>query len=251
MSSLDDAIAVFGCFTLHRSELSQAEITRQLDRPKATMSRVMRKMRESSLLHYDPGTRLYSPGLRLFELGQIFWARRNFLDLVQKELQPICKTGGHTAYITAFDGPDLVVVQMIRGSSPVAISYTPGLRVPAHCNSNGRAMLALLSDEDWQARVPEPLAQISPKTPADHAELQVVIDEIRRTGISSSSDELHEGVSSQGIALRDPDSGEILGIALSYPTIMGTDELRRTLSNLLIEFKIEIARLSGLPAISA
>lgn len=250
MSSLDDAIAVFGCFTLHSSELSQAEITRRLDRPKASMSRVMRKMRESSLLHYDPKTRLYSPGLRPYELGQIFRARRNFLDLVQRKLQEICEIGGHSAYITAFDGPDLVVVQMIRGSSPVAISYTPGLRVPAHCNSNGRAMLALLSDKDWQVRVPEPLAFISSETPADHAELQIVIDEIRRTGISSSSDEMHEGVSSQGIALRDPDSDEVFGIALSYPTIMGTDELRQTLSNLLIELKIDITRLAGLPAAS-
>lgn len=247
MSSLDDAITVLGCFSLKESELSQAEITRRLGRPKATMSRVMRTMRDGSLLYYDPKTRLYSPGVRLFELGQIFRARRNFLDQLQKQLQIACEVGGHSAYITTFDGPDLVVIQMIRGTSPVAISSTPGFRVPAHCNSNGRAMLALLPDEEWRARVPEPMSYVSPKTPADHAALQVVINEIRRTGISSSSDELHEGVSSQGIALRDPDTGEVLGVALSYPTTMRTDALRTQLSNLLTDVKRDLERAVGLP----
>ncbi|MCA0942961.1 IclR family transcriptional regulator [Salipiger pacificus] len=245
MSSLDDAIAVLGCFTLKESELSQAEITRRLDRPKATMSRVLRTMREGSLLHFDPVTRLYSPGVHLFELGQIFRAKRNFLDLVQKRLQEACEIGGHTGYITAFDGPDLVVMQMIRGSSPVAISATPGFRVPAHSNSNGRAMLAELGDAEWRERVPEPMAQVSAKTPASHAELQPVLDEIRRSGISSSSDELHQGVSSQGIALRDPDTKEVVGVAISYPTVLRTEALREQLIGLLNDMKQHLMRHAG------
>ena len=201
MSSLDDAISVFGCFALNESELSQAEITRRLARPKATMSRVLRTMRESSLLHYDPATRLYSPGVRLFELGQIFRARRNFLDLVQQHLQHVCEIGGHTGYITAFDGADLVVLQMVRGSSPVAIANTPGLRVPVHGTSNGRAMLSLLRDDEWRDRLPEPLTYVSDKTPATHEDLQVALDDIREAGICGSSDEMQQGVSSQSLSL--------------------------------------------------
>lgn len=246
MSSVDDAIAILGCFSMEDAELSQAEITRRLGRPKATMSRVLRAMREGSLLHFDPVTRLYSPGVHLFELGQIFRARRNFLDLVQRQLQHVCEAGGHTGYITVFDGANLIVIQTIRGSNPLAISGVPGFRVPAHAVSNGRAMLALLSDEEWRERVPEPLALVSPKTPATHAELQPVLEEIRRTGIARSSEELHEGVSSQGIALRDPDSKEIVGVAISYPTSLGSDRLGGQVTRLLEEMRDELRRCAGI-----
>jgi len=242
MSSLDDAIAILKCFSLREADLSQAEITRRLGRPRSTISRVLRTMRENSLLHFDKQTRQYSPGVSLSELGQIFRARRNFLELVHTHLKNACQLSGHTGYITAFDGPELVVVQMVRGSSPVAISSAPGLRVPAHATSNGRAMLALLKDEDWRKRLPEPMAYVSLKTPATHETLQVAVDRIRETGVSGSSDELHQGLSSQGIALNDPDTREVFGIAISYPTYLESKELRDQLIDLLNEIKNELLR---------
>ena len=245
MSSLDDAIAILRCFSLKEAELSQAEITRRLGRPKSTISRVLRTMRENSMLHFDRRTRHYSPGVSLSELGQIFRARRNFLDLVHSHLKVACDQCGHTGYITAFAGPDLVVVQMVLGSSPLAISSAPGLRVPAHATSNGRAMLAMLSNEGWQRRLPEPMAYVSPKTPSTHDELSDALEKIRTTGVSSSSDELHQGLSSQGIASSDPDTREIFGIAISYPTYLKTKELRTELIDLLNELKEELVRHSG------
>ena len=87
MGSLDDAVSILGCFRLDAPSLSQAELTRRTGRPKATVSRVMKVLRESGMLEYDPATRLYTPGIRLFELGQICRSNQSFLDLVQKHLQ--------------------------------------------------------------------------------------------------------------------------------------------------------------------
>lgn len=245
MSALDYAIDVLGCFTLTESELSQAELARRIGCPKATMSRILKVMRERSLLNYSPTTRQYSPGPKLYELGQIFRARRNFFDSVQRHLKRVCETGGHSGYITTFDGADLVVIQMIRGSNSMAIASTPGFRVPAHSNSNGRAMLALLPDKEWRRRLPEPLAHVSPKTPANHKALQKAIDDIRKTGRSHSSNELHDGVSSQGIAFRDPDTFEIVGVAVSYPTTLLTEQLRQDIDALLSTMLSDIQHETG------
>ena len=242
MSALEDAIAILGCFSFENTALTQAELSRRVRRPKATVSRVMKTLRETGMLEFDAGSRLYRPGLRLFELGQISRSHQNFLDLVHKYLQHVCEVGGHTGYITVFDGPQLAVLRMLRGSSPIAIATTPGYRAWPHATSNGRAMLALLSDEEWRGRVQDHLAILSKNTPRTHEELRERIRAIRETGRSSSTDDSYEGVSSEGIALRDPGSHEVIGVAISFPTSLGAPELKEKIAGLLGDMKRELQR---------
>lgn len=242
MSALEDAIAILGCFSFEETALTQAELTRRVGRPKATVSRVMKTLRDTGMLEYDSASRLYRPGIRLFELGQISRAHQSFLDLVQKRLQHVCAVGGHTGYITMFDGPQMAVLRMVRGSSPIAIAATPGYRAWPHATSNGRAMLSLLTDEEWRQRVPAELPMLSKNTPRTHEELLERIHQIRETGRSYSSDDSYDGVSSQGIAFRDPDSHEVIGVAISYATTLGTPELKDKIGRLLDEMKQDLER---------
>lgn len=242
MGALDDAVSILGCFSIDEPSLAQAELVRRTGRPKATISRVMKTLRTSGLLEFDAATRLYTPGVRLFELGQICRSNSNFLDLVQSRLQKVCDVGGHTGYITVFDGAETVVLRIIRGSSPLAIASSAGYRAPPHGTSNGRAMLALMSDEEIRRRLPDPLPHASAKSPQTFEALLAAVSRIRETGRSMSSSEAYEGISSEGIALRDPESREIIGIAISFPSASGTPDLRETIHGLLQEMKTELLR---------
>lgn len=240
MGVLDDAISIFACFSFEEPAIGQAELARRLDRPKATVHRALKTLVASRLLDYDPVTRLYAPGMRMHELGQIFRSRHHFLDLIYKRVLQICEKGGHTGYITVFDGADLMVLRVVRGSSPMAIASTPGYKSAAYATSNGRAMLALLQDHEWKQRVPETLPYVSPNSPANHAELQERIGKIRATGRSYSSNEIIEGVSSQGTAMRDPDTLEIFGVAISYPASLGTTGLKEQIAVLLDQMRTDL-----------
>ena len=87
MSALEDAIAILGCFSFEDSALTQAELTRRVGRPKATVSRVMKTLRETGMLEFDAGSRLYRPGIRLFELGQISRDAMAKRSAMRKELK--------------------------------------------------------------------------------------------------------------------------------------------------------------------
>ncbi|MDS7594617.1 IclR family transcriptional regulator [Agrobacterium tumefaciens] len=241
MGVLDDTIAIFECFSLEEPAIGQADLARRLDRPKATVHRALKTLVASGLLEYDQSTRLYSPGMRLFELGQIFRSRHHFLDMVYKRVKQICDLAGHTGYITVFDGADLMVLRVVRGSNPLAIASTPGYKSSAYATSNGRAMLALLDDTALKNRVPEPLPYVSPNSPKDHAELMERIGKIRATGRSYASNEIVEGVSSQGIAMRDPDTMEIFGVAISYPASLGNPELKEKIAVLLDQMRTDLS----------
>lgn len=243
MGALNDTIEILKLFTFSEPAIGQAELARRLDRPKATVHRALKALKESGLLDYDSATRLYSPGMRLFELGQIFRSKNHFLDLLTRQLQKICDTAGHTGYITVFDGSALMVLRMIRGSSPLAIATAPGYRAAAHSTSNGRAMLALLDDAAWRQRVPEPLPFVSKTTPANHAELKEIIGQIRATGRSSAANESYEGAAAQGVAMRDPDTDEIYGVAISYPISLLTPELKEEIALMLDRLRADMGSL--------
>jgi DNA-binding IclR family transcriptional regulator len=240
LSSLEDAISILGCFTLAEPSLSQTELARRTNCPKATASRIMKTLRERGILEYDAARRLYSPGARLFELGQICRSNNSFLDQLNAELEQICNIGGHTAYVTAFEGQQLVTLRMIRGSSPLAITAIPGGRAWPHATSNGRAMLALVSEQEWQIRVPQDLPFVTRQAPQTHDELLEKIAKIRATGRSHSHNDSYEGVSSEGIAVRDPGTNEIIGIAISYPTNISTPDLQDRISGLLEKMRVKL-----------
>lgn len=245
MSSLEDAISILHCFSVSEPSLTQTDLARRSGKPKASVSRIMKVLRETGMLDFDPVTRLYTPGIRLFELGRIYRSQQSFLDIVQKHLEHVCNEGGHTGYVTIFDGQQMAVLRMVRGSSPLAISSAPGYRAWPHATSNGRAMLALLSPQEWELRVPNVLPFVTAQAPQTTDELLERISVIRETGRSHSEGDSYDGVSSQGIALRDPDSDEVIGVAISYPTAVASAEVRQRIGDLLAGMRNDLVHRTG------
>ncbi|WP_439374415.1 hypothetical protein [Bradyrhizobium sp. DASA03120] len=78
------------------------------------------------------------------------------------------------------------------------------------------SMLARLSDDDIRARVPATYPKLPRNSPQNFKQVIARLDEIRRTGVSEAADESIEGVGSQGFALKSGETGEMIGIAVSY-----------------------------------
>jgi len=124
------------------------------------------------------------------------------------------------------DGYQQVVLRIVPGSNPLRVVNPPGQRTPAIITSNGRAMLARLSDQEIRARVPLDYPKVPANSPQNFTDLMARLNEIRRTGISDAADEAIEGVGSQGFALSSGESGELIGIAVSY-SVQATTEIER------------------------
>jgi DNA-binding IclR family transcriptional regulator len=243
MSALDNAIEILRCFSPRQPEISNADVIRLTGKPKSSTSRLLRQLKECGLLEQDALTRRYRPGLLLFELGRLHRTGNDFVAAAEQRLRAVCARTGHTGYIAVLDGTEQVVLRMVGGSNPLQVVTPPGVRAPAFATSNGRAMLARLGDAEIRARMPKPWAVISPSAPRDAAQLMGRIAEIRRTGYSQSSDETLPGVGSLGFALTRHDTGETIGIALSYPSHTTSAQERAKLWQSLRAMAIELGRL--------
>ena len=96
-----------------------------------------------------PCTRRYRPGLLVFELGRLHRTQNDFVALAEQRLRAVCAQTGHTGYIAVLDGAEQVVLRVVPGSNPLQVVTPPGVRAPAFATSNGRAMLARLTDAEF------------------------------------------------------------------------------------------------------
>jgi DNA-binding IclR family transcriptional regulator len=247
MSALNNAIDILRCFSITRPDLSFADVQTLTGKPKSSTSRLLRSLRDCGLLEQDPHTRRYRPGLLTFELGRLHRAHDDLIATVERELRVVCSRTGHTGYIAVLDGYQQVVLRIVPGSNPLRVVNPPGQRTPAIITSNGRAMLARLSDEEVRKRVPSDYPDVPRKSPQSYAELMARLNEIRLTGVSEAAEEAIEGVGSQGIALASGETGEMIGIAISYSVQATTEAERANIRRELGAMADKLRRVTGDP----
>ena len=73
------------------------------------------------------------------------------------------------------------------------------------------------------------------------------LNEIRRTGVSDAADEAIEGVGSHGFALASGESGELIGIAISYSVQATTEAERANVCRELSAMADKLRRMTGDP----
>jgi len=248
MSALTNAIQILRCFSTRRPDLSFADVMALTGKPKSSTSRLLRSLRDCGLLEQDAHTRRYRPGLLTFELGRLHRAHDDLIDTAERELREVCARTGHTGYIAVLDqGYEQVVLRIVPGSNPLRVVNPPGQRTPALITSNGRALLARLSDADIRARVPTPYPTLPRNSPQDFTQLMARLEEIRRIGVSEAADEAIEGVGSQGFALASGETGELIGIAVSYSVQATTAAERANVRRELGALADKLRRMTGDP----
>ncbi|MCW1992366.1 UNVERIFIED_ORG: DNA-binding IclR family transcriptional regulator [Bradyrhizobium japonicum] len=247
MSALTNVIEILRCFSSARPDLSFADVMALTGKPKSSTSRLLRSLRDCGLLEQDPHTRRYRPGLLTFELGRLHRAHDDLISMAERELREVCARTGHTGYIAVLDGYEQVVLRIVPGSNPLRVVNPPGQRTPALATSNGRAMLARLADEDVRARVPATYPKLPRNSPQNFKQLMARLDEIRRTGVSEAADESIEGVGSQGFALKSGETGEMIGIAVSYSVQATTAAERANVRRELAAMAAKLRRMTGDP----
>lgn len=251
MSALTNAIEILRCFSPERPDLSFVDVLTLTGKPKSSTSRLLRSLRECGLLEQDALTRRYRPGLLTVELGRLYGAHNDLIGMAERALREVCIRTGHTGYIAVLDGAEQIVLRMVQGSHSLRVVNPPGQRTRAILTSNGRAMLARLSDAEIRARLPEPFPRdLPPTAPRSMTELMARIETIRRTGISEAMNESIEGVGSHGFALGSAETGEMVGIAISYSSQATTEAERSQIREELRAMARSLGRMTGDPLLA-
>jgi IclR family acetate operon transcriptional repressor len=171
-----------------------------------------------------PGRRLYALGGRILYIGhaclQVDLPRR-----AQTYLESINQVTGETVHLTALQGDVIANLSVREARHAVRVETGRLGRIPApHAQSNGKAILAWLPDDEVRRIVGGSLKRYTSNTIVEFDGLLDQLNGVRRTGYAMDQEEYLPGVVCVGAAIRDHTGGIVGSISASTPTMRADDE---------------------------
>ena len=227
-----------------REGLALREVSAQLEAPKSSLLPLLRALTARGLLEQDRSGE-YRLGPRALALGTGSAARRELPELARPALLALMRRTGETVFLGSLASDGLSVVYVDKVESEQIIRYTAGVgdRRPLHATSTGKAILAALPDEQRE-RILKALVleRHTERTVTSLAALRASLDEVRRTGVCISLDEMVRGAAGVAAPIVDHQ-----GHAVGACTIAGpTDRLRPRLRQFAADARETARTISAL-----
>ena len=227
-----------------RDGMALREVSAQLEAPKSSLLPLLRALTARGYLE-QTRTGAYRLGPRVLELGDATSGHRELADVARPTLVDLSRRTGETVFLgmLAADGVSVVFVDKVESEQIIRYSAGVGDRRPLHATSTGKAILAFLPAEQREALLGTlPLSRHTERTVTSLGTLRGSLDDVRRTGVCVSLDELVRGASGVAAPIFDR-HGRVAGAC----TIGGpTDRVRPRLRQLAAEVKDAARAISSL-----
>jgi IclR family pca regulon transcriptional regulator len=201
LQSLERGIAVIQVFSRERPALTLSEVARLTGITRATARRILLTLED--LGHVRSDGRLFSLTPRVLTLGWAYLSSLNLWETAQPLMEELTKQTNESCSAATLDLPDIVYVARVPTSRIMTIALGIGTRLPAHCTSMGRVLLAALPEpelEDFLATAR--LEAYTDRTIVDPERLRQTIHTVREQGWALVDQELEIGLRSIAAPLR-------------------------------------------------
>jgi DNA-binding IclR family transcriptional regulator len=243
VQSVDRALTILEILA-RSGECGVTEIAAALAVHKSTAFRLVTTLEQHGLVEQVEGRGKYRLGVGLLRLAGATSAR---LDVVQ-EARPLCKqlaaSSGETVNLATLSGNSALYLDQVAGSSALQSHNWVGQHIPLHATSNGKVLMAWLSDaelSDLLGRLPAFTGQ----TITSKAALRKQLVQVREDGYAVAADELEIGLTAIAAPVRNAHGDVICSMSLSGPTFRLSDERVTDVTPLLLEAAEELSHRLG------
>lgn len=219
IETLERGLSVLSLFTRESSELSLTEIARSADLNMTTSLRIASTLEEAGYLQRDPDTKRYRPSLKVLQLGFSAVHSLDVRKAARPHLEHLSRATGETVSHAALDGLEIIYVDRIRNRQIVGVVLGIGSRLPAHCTSMGKAMLAHLPVDDLKRLLqPSELSPCTANTKITVEDLTQDLESVRRRGYAINDEELAIGLRAVAAPVWDDSHTVVAAINISGST---------------------------------
>jgi IclR family pca regulon transcriptional regulator len=206
-SSLDQGLAILGCFSAERTELGIKDFSEQLGMARSTTHRYATTLVELGYLERGP-SRKYRLAPHASDLGMTVLETTGLRAAARPHLEELRASTGYTVGVGLLDATEAVYADHLasrrRGQVMTGPTIRAGVRLPAHCTSIGKALLAFLPEEQREEVLAKsPRRRMTPYTVTKRKRLRAQLEEIAERGFAVSDQELHLGVRSLAVPVWD------------------------------------------------
>lgn len=242
--SANRVVDILELLAASRDGLALREISAQLEAPKSSLLPLLRALTARGLLE-QARTGEYRLGARALALATGAAAHRELPAVARPALLALARRTGETVFLGALAGDGLSVVYIDKVESEQIIRYAAGVgdRRPLHATSTGKTILAFLPGERREEILRAlALERHTERTVTSLSALRTSLEEIQRTGVCVSVDEMVRGASGVAAPIFDRHGSSVGACTIAGPT----DRLRPRLRQLAAEAKDAARAISTL-----
>ncbi|WP_157264218.1 IclR family transcriptional regulator domain-containing protein [Azohydromonas aeria] len=166
---------------------------------------------------------------KVMELGFAYLSAQPWWHLAQPLMEELTQQLKESTSAAVLDGEQIVYVLRVPVHKIMSINLGVGSRLPAHCTSMGRVLLAHLHEDERERRVlAMALEPLTPKTVTDPEKLLRTLVQVRRQGWALVNEELELGLMSMAVPIRDRAGRAVAAINVSSrPHQQSSAEMQR------------------------
>ncbi len=197
-----------------RKGLSLGRIAERVGLPRSTVQRIVNALHAERCVMAPSaaGGLQLSPEIQsLAEAGRI-----NIAEMIRPTLTELAKKTGETVDLAVYRQDHMVFVDQVVGTQRLRTVSAVGETFPLSTTANGKAALAMLSDDISASLIARELKEATgPKRPL--SEIIREIEQVRTDRLALDVNEHTDGISAVGAAFRDP-SGLVYAISIPVPS---------------------------------
>ena len=246
LSTVRNAARLLKVFRSRETDLGVSELSRRLGLGKSTVHRMLTTLVAEGLVEQDPRTGGYRLGIVMFELGQAVRVHMDLHAAVGPVLTELRTQTGESSQVGVLDGHEVVYVDRMESAHSLRLFTDTGRRVPVHCTSSGKVLLAYLPEARRQAVLRDaPLSALTPSTITSPEQLLLEVDRVRRRGWAEAVNEREIGIASIAAPIRDIGGEVVAAVSIGVPLARCNVMALRRLAPVIMEAAEAASRRLG------
>jgi IclR family pca regulon transcriptional regulator len=227
VASLARGLAVIQAFGNHQQRLTIAKISQRTGIARAAVRRYLHTLAELGYVVSHDGCR-FSLLPKVISLGQAYLSATAMPPPVQAHLDALAGEVGEACSLAVLDDLDIVYLARANSSSVMSPRFNVGGRLPAHCTSIGRVLLAELAGEALDARLKAmKFLPYTARTVSTPDALMACLAQVRDEGFAVADQQLEPGFRSIAVAVRGPAGEVAAGLNVIVPVQRASVEQMR------------------------
>jgi IclR family transcriptional regulator, KDG regulon repressor len=245
VKSLKKSIGVLDLFLTNDGELSLEDITRLSGMNKSTTRRLVISLIDCGFLKQQKKRGKYSLGMKFLDYTQAVKKYNPIMDIAEPYLMEIGQITDETVSLAVWDGRTAVICLSIHPVHPLKVTSYEGTMAGLHYNSLGKAIMAELTEEELNRRLPTDLTRFTHNTITDINDLKKQLMIIRQEGVAIDDEEGFLGIRGIAAALKNNENTVVGAITILGPSIRLTREKIRECVPIIKETALKISQALG------
>lgn len=213
------ALQIMECVAQRREGYTHAELAHALSIPKSSLTGLLRDLTSNDYLRQNRETGVFTIGLQVLVLAQAYLQSLDIVRVGQPVVRELHEEVHEFASLSVPSGTDYLLVCSEAAPTLSAHKLHVGHRAPLFCSAGGKAILAYMPEKQREAILAaSDLRPLTPATRVSLDEIRAQLEEVRRTGVSVSREEVIAGIAAVSAPVFNANGYPIAAVSLAMPS---------------------------------